>query len=196
MADLHHERVRAYFDEPDMGRLAVGQDVLIRWDAKPGREWHGHIARLPVTVVTYTTRNVGEVLVDIDDAEDGLLPDTNVTVKVTISSEPNALSMPREALHEQNGKYFVYKVVTSELEARAGHDRISQSDSGFHSLRSRGWRYGGHRNNQRAALAGGRTDQGRTVSGLPVSVRALAGGMAGNGHGNSGMRADSARDAG
>jgi HlyD family secretion protein len=115
IADLHHERVRAYFDEPDLGRLAIGQNVLIRWDAKPGREWHGHIARLPVTVVTYTTRNVGEVLVDLDDAEDGLLPDTNVTVTVTISSEPNALSMPREALHEQNGKYFVYKVVNKQL---------------------------------------------------------------------------------
>jgi HlyD family secretion protein len=66
-------------------------------------------------VVTYTTRNVGEVLVSIDSPEDGLLPDTNVTVTVTISSEPNALSMPREALHEQNGKYFVYKVVHNEL---------------------------------------------------------------------------------
>jgi len=115
MADLHKERVRAYFDEPDLGRLATGQQVSIRWDAKPGREWHGHIARLPVTVVTYTTRNVGEVLVDLDGGEDDLLPDTNVTVTVTISSEPNALSMPREALHEQNGKYFVYKVVDNEL---------------------------------------------------------------------------------
>jgi HlyD family secretion protein len=115
IADLHHERVRAYFDEPDLGRLAIGLNVLIRWDAKPGREWHGHIVRLPVTVVTYTTRHVGEVLVDLDDAEDGLLPDTNVTVTVTISSEPNALIMPREALHEQNGKYFVYKIVNKQL---------------------------------------------------------------------------------
>jgi HlyD family secretion protein len=115
MADLHKERVRAYFDEPDLGRLATGQKVSIRWDAKPGREWHGHIARLPVTVVTYTTRNVGEVLVDLDGSEEDLLPDTNVTATVTISSEPNALSMPREALHEQNGKYFVYKVVGNEL---------------------------------------------------------------------------------
>jgi HlyD family secretion protein len=115
MADLHKERVRAYFDEPDIGRLAVGQNVLIHWDAKPDSTWHGHIARLPVTVVTYTTRNVGEVLVDIDDPEDGLLPDTNVTVTVTISSEPNALCTPREALHEQNGKYFVFKVVHNQL---------------------------------------------------------------------------------
>ena len=70
----------------------------------------------PSAVVTYTTRNVGEVLVDFDDSDDGLLPDTNVTLTVTISSEPDALSMPREALHEQNGKYFVFKVVNGELE--------------------------------------------------------------------------------
>lgn len=116
MADLHQERVRGYFDEPDLGRLATGQKVTIHWDAKPDREWHGHLSRLPVTVVTYTTRNVGEVLVDLDGTEDDLLPDTNVTVTVTIESEPNALSMPREALHEQNGKYFVYKVVDNELQ--------------------------------------------------------------------------------
>jgi HlyD family secretion protein len=116
MADLHKERVRAYFDEPDLGRLAMGQAVSIKWDAKPNREWHGHVVRLPVTVVTYTTRNVGEVLVDLDGDEDDLLPDTNVTVTVTISSQPDALSMPREALHEQNGGYFVYKVVGDELQ--------------------------------------------------------------------------------
>jgi HlyD family secretion protein len=115
MADLRQERVRAYFDEPDLGHLAVGQKAVIHWDAKPGREWHGHIIRLPASVVTYTTRNVGEVLIDIDGADDGLLPDTNVTLAVTTSSEDNALSMPREALHEQNGKYFVFKAVNGQL---------------------------------------------------------------------------------
>jgi len=116
MADLHRQRVRAYFDEPDIGRLATGQKVTIHWDAEPGREWRGHIVRLPANVVTYTTRNVGEVLIDFDESDDGLLPDTNVTVTVTISSESNALTMPREALHEQNGKYFVFKVAHGELQ--------------------------------------------------------------------------------
>ena len=115
IANLHQERVRAYFDEPDLGRLAVGQPVSIRWDAKPGRVWHGHLVQIPVTVVTYTTRNVGEALVNLDGAEDDLLPDTNVTLTVTIASQPNALTMPREALHEQNGTYFVFKVVGSQL---------------------------------------------------------------------------------
>ena len=115
MADLNHERVRAYFDEPDLGHLALGQKAVVRWDAKPGREWRGHIARLPANVVTYTTRNVGEVVIDLDDSADGLLPDTNVTVTVTVSSEANALSMPREALHQQNGNYYVFKVESRQL---------------------------------------------------------------------------------
>jgi HlyD family secretion protein len=115
MADLNHERVLAYFDEPDLGRLAVGQAITIKWDAKPEEEWHGHIVRLPVTVVAQTTRTVGEVLVHIDDPDDGLLPDTNVTVSVTTSSEADVLSVPREALHIENGKTYVYKVKGDEL---------------------------------------------------------------------------------
>jgi HlyD family secretion protein len=116
LADLHHERVRAYFDEPEIGRLAVGQKIQIKWDAKPGRIWNGHIERTPVTVINLGTRSVGEVLVKIDDADGELLPDTNVTATVTISSEPNALGVPREALHSENGKTFVYKVVNGSLQ--------------------------------------------------------------------------------
>jgi len=37
MADLTSERVRAYFDEPDIGRLQTGQKIVIKWDAKPAR---------------------------------------------------------------------------------------------------------------------------------------------------------------
>jgi len=115
LADLHHERVTAYFDEPEIGRLAVGQKILIKWDAKLDKEWYGHIARVPVTVITYGTRTVGEVLVQIDGGDGGLLPDTNVTVTVTTSSEPNALAVPREALHSENGKPYVYRVVNDSL---------------------------------------------------------------------------------
>ena len=115
MADLSQERIRAYFDEPEIGRLAVGQPIAIKWDALPGRTWHGHIERVPVTVVTQTTRTVGEVLVKIDDSDSGLLPDTNVTVTVTTSDESGALSIPRQSLYSENGKAYVYKVENGEL---------------------------------------------------------------------------------
>jgi HlyD family secretion protein len=116
MADLHRERVRAYFDEPEIGRLAVGQKIQIKWDAKPGKIWSGHIERVPITVITYGTRTVGEVIIHVDDVDGQLLPDTNVTVTVTTSSESNALSMPREALHSENGKSYVFRVENDELQ--------------------------------------------------------------------------------
>jgi HlyD family secretion protein len=116
LADLHHERVRAYFDEPEIGQLAVGQKIQIKWDAKPGHIWNGHIERTPITVINLGTRSVGEVLVKIDDGDGELLPDTNVTVTATISSEPNTLSIPREALHSENGKTYVYRVVKGKLQ--------------------------------------------------------------------------------
>jgi HlyD family secretion protein len=115
MADLHHEHIVAYFDEPWIGQLAVGQKILIKWEAKQGKIWHGHIVRTPSTVIAIGTRNVGEALVQIDDGDGDLLPDTNVTVTVTTSSEANALSLPREALHSQNGNSYVFKVVGDSL---------------------------------------------------------------------------------
>lgn len=115
LADLSQERVRAYFDEPDLGRLALGQKAVIRWEGKPDQEWTGEITRLPASVVTYTTRIVGEVIITLDTPASGLLPDTTVTVRVTISSEPNALTIPHEALHSANGHYFVYKIMDGEL---------------------------------------------------------------------------------
>jgi HlyD family secretion protein len=114
MADLNRIRVRAYFDEPELGALAVGQPILIHWNAKPGMEWHGHIERLPAEVFAYTSRNVGAVLVSIDGPEDGLMPDSTVTVTVTTQSESNTLTIPREALRFENGKYYVFKVVSND----------------------------------------------------------------------------------
>ena len=110
MADLKNMRVQAYFDEPEIGRLAEGQSVQITWDAKPGHVWMGHIVRPPSTVTMYTTRTVGATLIEIDGGDGELLPNTNVIVKVTTSSEPNALTVPREAIRFENGKPFVFKV--------------------------------------------------------------------------------------
>ncbi len=115
MADLSKMEVVAYFDEPDLGKLTVGQPVSINWVAKPERTWHGHISRMPATVITYTTRNVGEIYCTIDDANGELLPNTNVTVTVTTANVADALYVPREALHTEQGLSYVYRVVHSKL---------------------------------------------------------------------------------
>ena len=115
IADLNHVRVRAYFDEPEVGRLARGQAVKIEWAAKPNTTWHGHIEIAPTTIVPYGTRSVGECLIAVDDTRGDLLPNTNVNIVVTRAQRFNVLSIPREALHTDGFKKFVYRIVNGKL---------------------------------------------------------------------------------
>lgn len=115
IADLTKLQIRAYFDEPEIGKLAAGQPVTITWEAKPNLVWHGHVKQAPTTVITYGTRNVGECLITVDDARGDLLPNTNVTVRVTTAQRNNVLSVPREALHTEGAVNFVYKIVNDKL---------------------------------------------------------------------------------
>ena len=116
VADLHVIQITAYFDEPEIGKLAAGQAVKIEWPAKPDRVWHGHVKLAPTAVVAYGTRNVGECLITVDDANGDLLPNTNVTVTVTTQERHNVLSVPREALHTDGGEaFYVYRVAAGRL---------------------------------------------------------------------------------
>lgn len=115
MADLSRLQVRGYIDEPEIGKLEIGQAVTIVWDARPSRVWHGRISRLPSTVITFGTRNVGETVITLDDADDALLPDTNVRVTVTVANVSNVLMVPRDALHIEQGSPFVYRMEGNSL---------------------------------------------------------------------------------
>lgn len=74
VADLNKIQIRAYFDEPEIGNLAVGQAVTIVWEGKQDRVWHGHVTRVPTTVIAYGTRSVGECIIAVDDAKEDLFP--------------------------------------------------------------------------------------------------------------------------
>jgi HlyD family secretion protein len=116
VADLAHMRVTAYFDEPDIGSLAVGQPVTITWETKPGMTWHGHISQVPTTVIENLTRFVGECLITIDDAGGTLEPHANVTVYVTTAQHSHVLAVPHEAVRQDaSGSSYVYRIVENKL---------------------------------------------------------------------------------
>jgi HlyD family secretion protein len=115
VADLKHLRITAYFDEPEIGDLAVGQPITITWLAKPGMTWHGHITLAPTTIITYGTRNVGECFIDVDDADGVLQPNANVMVEVTTARRIHVLSIPRLALHDEGAQLYVYRIVHNKL---------------------------------------------------------------------------------
>ena len=118
VADLHKLRVRAFIDEPEIGKLTPGQLVEVTWDALPGRVWRGTVETLPTTVVPHGTRMVGEVTCVIDNSELKLLPNTDVSVAVVTSRQENVLTVPREAIHQDDKGQYVFEVVNGELKRR------------------------------------------------------------------------------
>lgn len=125
VADLSEVQLRAFVDEPDIGKLAAGQPVRVTWDALPGRTWDGKVTQVPTTVVTRGTRNVGEFTCMVNNPEEKLLPNVNVNVSITTASHSGALTVPREAVHDNDGQRFVYQVVDGELKQRKVETSIS-----------------------------------------------------------------------
>ncbi len=119
VADLHKVRVRMFVDEPEIGKLQKGQAVEVTWDAFPGRVWTGTIESLPTNVVQRGTRMVGEVTCVIDNQDLKLLPNTNVSVAVITARHVNALTVPRESIHQDASGQYVYQVVKDELKRGA-----------------------------------------------------------------------------
>jgi len=124
-ADLHKVRVRAFVDEPEIGKLQKGQEVDVSWDALPGRVWKGTLETLPTTVVQRGTRMVGEVSCVVDNSDLKLLPNTNVSVAVITARVENALTVPRESVHQDSKGQYVYEVVNGELRRREVETSVS-----------------------------------------------------------------------
>jgi len=118
VADLHTVRVRAFVDEPEIGRLAPGQPVEVTWDALAGRVWKGTVETLPTTVVQHGTRMVGEVTCVVENQDLRLLPNTNVSVAIITARQQNVLTVPREAIHQDAIGQYVFQVVGGELKRR------------------------------------------------------------------------------
>lgn len=124
-ADLSKVLVRAYVDEPDVGRLAPGQKIDLTWDAMPGRAWQGSVSSIPSTVKLLGTRNVGETTCIVDNQDLKLLPNINVGVTIVTAEHQNSLTVPREAVRLDDGKTFVYEIVSNELKRRDIQTAIS-----------------------------------------------------------------------
>jgi len=118
IADMHHVRVRAFIDEPELGQIDLNQAVEIFWDAHPDRVWTGHTEVVPKQVVAHGTRNVGELLCSVSNDRLDLIPNTTVDVRIHISERPNVLVIPRGALFIDGGKRYVFVVQDNRLHRR------------------------------------------------------------------------------
>jgi HlyD family secretion protein len=118
-ADLSRVLVRAFVDEPDVGRLLSGQKVEITWDALPGRTWTGNVNTVPSTVKLRGSRNVGEATCVVENRDLRLLPNINVGVTIVIAEHNNVVTLQRDALRIDESKPYVFRVVDNHLKRQA-----------------------------------------------------------------------------
>jgi HlyD family secretion protein len=118
VADLRKVLVRAFIDEPDLGRLAPGNPIEITWDAVPGRVWQATVTAIPSTVKLRGSRNVGETTSIVDNKDLKLLPNINVGVTIITAEHDKALVVPREAVRMDDVKPYVLLVAGHELKRR------------------------------------------------------------------------------
>jgi len=58
-------------------------------------------------------------LTTVDNADRTLIPNTNVGVVITTSSRQDALVLPREAVHTEDGGDYIYVIQDKHLQRRA-----------------------------------------------------------------------------
>ena len=110
IADLDHLRVRANIDQVDLGRVRVGQKVVIRSNAFPNAPVSGRVDEVLPSVVRKESRAVSEALIAIAGSTDGLVPGMTVDVEIIVEEIEAALQIPLDAVFVEEGRSFVYRV--------------------------------------------------------------------------------------
>lgn len=124
-ADLSKVRVRAFVDEPDVGRLVGGEPIEVTWDALPDHIWHSSVTMIPSLIKLHGTRNVGETTCVVDNPDLKLLPNVNVGVTIITAEHHDVLTVPREAVHQEDSRNYVYQILNDELSRRDVQTSIS-----------------------------------------------------------------------
>jgi HlyD family secretion protein len=125
LADLRKVQVRAFVDEPDVGKLAHGNPIELTWDAVPGRVWQAAVNAIPSTVKLRGSRNVGETISIVDNKDMKLLPNVNVGVTIVTAQQDNVLVVPREAVRMDDSRPYVLEVVGHQLKRKDVETSIS-----------------------------------------------------------------------
>ncbi len=100
MADLTRVRVRALFNETDIGAVVPGQPATVTVDAFPDRPFGGIVEKIEPTAVVQSSVTMFPVLVTLDNREGLLKPGMNGEVTVLVERREDVLSIPNDAVRQ------------------------------------------------------------------------------------------------
>ncbi|KYH33314.1 putative efflux system component YknX [Moorella mulderi DSM 14980] len=113
-------QVRASVAEADSGSLQPGQEVVITGRAFWGTTYQGKVVRVAPAAVTRQSQQGAETTVEAIIALAGpaplLKPGYSVDLKITTAARPKALTLPFEAIQEEKGQRYVYRIVDGKAQ--------------------------------------------------------------------------------
>ena len=98
MADLGVVRIRALFNETDIGNVHPGEPANVTVDAYPDRRFGGVVEKIEPQAVVQQNVTMFPVLVNLQNAEGLLKPGMNGEVSVLIDERDGVLAIPNDAI--------------------------------------------------------------------------------------------------
>jgi HlyD family secretion protein len=116
VVDLNGSTFVAEVDEADVDRLKVGMSATVTLDSFPGKAIKTTVLRIsPASQPTATGGTIFPVELALQDTGKNVLIGMKGDATVEVSSIKGAMTIPVEALFNENGKNFVYRVVSNKL---------------------------------------------------------------------------------
>jgi HlyD family secretion protein len=98
MADLSKVRIRALFNETDIGQVRPGQTATVTVDAYPERRFVGTVEKIEPQAVIQQNVTMFPVLVTLENSEGLLKPGMNGETNVMVEQRSSVLSVPNDAV--------------------------------------------------------------------------------------------------
>jgi HlyD family secretion protein len=98
MADLGSVRIRALFNETDIGQVQPGQSATVIVDAYPDRRFTGTVEKIEPQAVVQQNVTMFPVLVTLQNLEGLLKPGMNGETSVLVDQRTNVLAVPNDAV--------------------------------------------------------------------------------------------------
>ena len=111
MADLTKVRVRALFNETDIGAVVPGQPATVTVDAFPDRPFGGTVEKIEPSAVVQSSVTMFPVLVTLDNREGLLKPGMNGEVTVLVERREDVLAVPNDAVRQTREAAATAKLV-------------------------------------------------------------------------------------
>lgn len=126
--DLSEMQIDANFAEADIGSIKVGQSVHFTVDAFPNRTFKGGVNLIRLNPTTVSNVVTYDVVIDVDNPEQILLPGMTAYVNITVAERKDVLLVPNAALRFKPDNAMMQKsVAIPKNEAQKNGARLDNS---------------------------------------------------------------------